>query len=431
MSNIQYIAVEKITPHPGNPRRELGDLTELAASIKESGIFQNLTVVPFEDGYRVVIGHRRLAAAKLAGLTEVPCTVSDMDERKQAATMILENMQRCDLTVREQAEGFQMMLDLGQTKDEISEKTGLSKSTVNCRLKLLELDRDGFIQATDRGATLSDFAELDKIKDTKVKNKLLDSIGTNNFQFELRQAVQKQHDDEQLAKWKTYLDSFATEVKSQMDYERVEWLRVYTTDPPETIPEDADKVKYYYYLSRYDSSLLKKRVDKGKSPEQIERERKEQERQSLSKKLSDVCDTARALRRNFVREYTGKNEHLKTLLNFFTEHIMFHSHWVDVDEEEMAELCFIELPEDDEQWEETLVAELNKLKPTKILLSYIFLLKFDSEYGMKPYDYYNKFTGSKDLEEWYSLLTELGYQMSDEEKQLLDGTHELYVEQEG
>ncbi|MBQ8228200.1 MAG: ParB/RepB/Spo0J family partition protein [Clostridia bacterium] len=430
MSNIQYIAVEKITPHPGNPRRELGDLTELAASIKESGIFQNLTVVPFEDGYRVVIGHRRLAAAKLAGLTEVPCTVSDMDERKQAATMILENMQRCDLTVREQAEGFQMMLDLGHTKDEISEKTGLSASTVDRRLKLLELDRDGFIQATDRGATLSDFAELDKIKDTKVKNKLLDSIGTNNFRFDLRQAIQKQDDDEQFAKWKTYLDSFATEVKSQMDYERVEWLSVYSTDPPETIPEDADKVEYYYYLSRYDSSLLKKRVDNGKSPEQIERERKEQERKTLSQKLSDVCETARALRRNFVREYTGKNEHLKILIEYYTKHIMFNSHWTDVDEEDMAEICSIELPEDDEQWEEILTAELSKLKPRTILLAYIFLLRFDEGNGMKPYDYYNRFSSSKDLEDCYSLLNELGYQMSDEEKKLLDGTHELYVKGE-
>ena len=73
-----------------------------------------VTGEPIEDLYRVVIGHRRLAAAKLAGLAEVPCAVVEMTEQEQIATMLLENMQRSDLTVYEQAQGFQMMLDLGE-----------------------------------------------------------------------------------------------------------------------------------------------------------------------------------------------------------------------------------------------------------------------------------------------------------------------------
>lgn len=140
---IEYISVKRIFPHPDNPRKDLGELTELAASIKTSGILQNLTVVPWfsetrapvgddsMDGcYRVVIGHRRLAAAKLAGISEVPCVISDMDRKTQAATMLLENMQRSDLTVYEQAQGFQMMIDLGETITGIAEKTGFSDTTV-------------------------------------------------------------------------------------------------------------------------------------------------------------------------------------------------------------------------------------------------------------------------------------------------------------
>lgn len=63
-----YLPVSKLFPHPDNPRKDNGDLTELAESIKANGVLQNLTVVPKEDGsYTVIIGHRRLAAAKLAG----------------------------------------------------------------------------------------------------------------------------------------------------------------------------------------------------------------------------------------------------------------------------------------------------------------------------------------------------------------------------
>ena len=105
----------QLKPHPKNPRKDVGDVTELAESIKANGIFQPLTVLSGDciDGYTVVIGHRRLAAAKLAGLKKVPCNVAEMTEQEQISTMLLENMQRNDLTVYEQAQGFQMMLDMG------------------------------------------------------------------------------------------------------------------------------------------------------------------------------------------------------------------------------------------------------------------------------------------------------------------------------
>ena len=166
----QNINVNKIHPHPHNPRRDLGDLIELAESIKAKGILQNLTLVPYIDAtgalvegeYTSVIGHRRHAAAKLAGLAEVPCVISDMSEKEQIATMLLENIQRNDLTIYEQAQGFQMMLDLGETVNGIADQTGFSESTVRRRVKLLELDPDKFEASIERGATLMDYAELEK-----------------------------------------------------------------------------------------------------------------------------------------------------------------------------------------------------------------------------------------------------------------------------
>ena len=119
-NEIVMIPVDQLMHHPENPRKDLGDLTELSDSIKVNGVLQNLTVVQVDqDQYNVVIGNRRLEAAKLAGLTEVPCSVSDMDYKTQIATMLAENMQRKDLTVYEQAEGFQMMMDLGFKPKEI------------------------------------------------------------------------------------------------------------------------------------------------------------------------------------------------------------------------------------------------------------------------------------------------------------------------
>ena len=110
--SIIMIKIDYLRHHPDNPRKDLGDLTELTASIKANGILQNLTVV-FADpdrlseedsksGYHlmwVVIGNRRMEAAKAAGLTELPCSIREMDHQEQIATMLQENMQRSDLTV--------------------------------------------------------------------------------------------------------------------------------------------------------------------------------------------------------------------------------------------------------------------------------------------------------------------------------------------
>lgn len=90
MADLQFLPIEKIIPHPQNPRKQLGDLTELADSIKKNGVYQNLTVVPNKDGtYTIIIGHRRRAAAELAGVKELPCIITDMTEKEQLSTMLL------------------------------------------------------------------------------------------------------------------------------------------------------------------------------------------------------------------------------------------------------------------------------------------------------------------------------------------------------
>lgn len=88
MDNIEMIPTYDLFPHPQNPRKELGDLDELVDSIKANGVLQNLTVVPRDGGgYTVIIGHRRLAAARRAGLTELPCMIV-FCSFEQTATLI-------------------------------------------------------------------------------------------------------------------------------------------------------------------------------------------------------------------------------------------------------------------------------------------------------------------------------------------------------
>ena len=86
---IELIGVDLLYPHPQNPRGDVGDISELTESIRANGVFQNLTFIKGgagvpegKDGYTVIIGHRRLAASKAAGLTELPCSVVEMDERE-------------------------------------------------------------------------------------------------------------------------------------------------------------------------------------------------------------------------------------------------------------------------------------------------------------------------------------------------------------
>lgn len=209
-AKIVMLPIDSITPHPNNPRKELGDLAELAESIKTKGIMQNLTVVPNKggDGYTVIIGHRRLSAARLAGLSEVPCAIVEMDEGDQLATMLLENMQRTDLTVYEQAEGFQLLLSNEFSVSDIAEKTGFSESTIRKRVKLLSLDKAKFKASEGRQVNLGDYERLYKIENEDKRNELLDSLGTNNFENEYRKALREQEDQAKVHYFHGSMDEF-------------------------------------------------------------------------------------------------------------------------------------------------------------------------------------------------------------------------------
>lgn len=146
---MQYVdlPIEAIRPHPDNPRRDLGDLTELVDSIKAKGILQPLVVVPGPTvrdrgvKYLLIAGHRRKAAAALAGLETVPVIVRhDLTTRAdQVAAMLTENLQRTDLTVMEEAFAYSQLELLGVKPAAIAKATGRSRSTIESRMSLTRL----------------------------------------------------------------------------------------------------------------------------------------------------------------------------------------------------------------------------------------------------------------------------------------------------
>jgi ParB family chromosome partitioning protein len=126
------IPITSIYPNPEQPRSEFGDLSELTDSIKEKGVLEPLLVKPQPDGrFMIIAGERRWRASQLAGLQELPCIELDIDENSIAEIALIENLQRKDLTVWEEADGLAALVEkFGYTHDQIAHKISKSRTTV-------------------------------------------------------------------------------------------------------------------------------------------------------------------------------------------------------------------------------------------------------------------------------------------------------------
>ncbi|MGI8813439.1 MAG: ParB/RepB/Spo0J family partition protein [Pyrinomonadaceae bacterium] len=128
------ISISLIAPNPEQPRTEFGDLTDLTASIREKGVLEPLLVSPNkgEGTWMIIAGERRWRASQLAGLTEVPCIEMNLDEQGIAEIALIENLQRKDLTIWEEADGLKALADkYGYTQEDIAKKISKSRTTVN------------------------------------------------------------------------------------------------------------------------------------------------------------------------------------------------------------------------------------------------------------------------------------------------------------
>lgn len=443
---LVYLSVDHINPHPDNPRKDLGDLTELADSIRQNGVLQNLTVVPYYSPihkreitgvYTVIIGHRRLAAAKLAGLEEVPCVIVEMSYRDQLQTMLLENMQRSDLTVYEQAKGFQMMLDLGDTVETLADKSGFSQSTIRRRVKLLDLDEKGFKASVERGATLADYAELDKLEDPAAKNKVLAHMGTVNFRSELNKALDLQKTRKRQDAWRKVLSPFATEVKSRDGYATVRWIP--TNDDPGAYipPEDANQKEYFFIIDHWGSLYLlsKKTPDENESAAAVDtaaRQEAAARESARQEQLREACARAYNLRREFIKGVCPADikEHLTDVLAYWV--YLTTRIYASLDEDDVISTFRLETYEDENEFdgvrfEDCYAAVARSLE---LALWRMIWISIDDDENTRYCNYWGRYDRNETLDAIYGLLEVMGYDMSDEEKQLQDGTHPLFKEEE-
>ena len=142
---IIELNLDELRPNPYQPRKIFDDeaLQELSESIKEHGVFQPIIVKKSIKGYEIIAGERRFRASKLAGLTTIPAIVRDFTDEQMMEIALLENLQRENLNVIEEALAYKSMIEsLNLTQDELSKKVGKSRSHITNILGLLNLPKE-------------------------------------------------------------------------------------------------------------------------------------------------------------------------------------------------------------------------------------------------------------------------------------------------
>jgi ParB family chromosome partitioning protein len=141
----RMIPLDKLDPNPEQPRMDFGDLTELTASIAEKGVLEPLLVKPnrLTGRWMIIAGERRFRSAQKAGLKEVPCVEMEVDDGTIAEIALIENMQRKDLTVWEEADGLLALCErFGYTHDDVARKVGKSRTTVTEAMAIARIPED-------------------------------------------------------------------------------------------------------------------------------------------------------------------------------------------------------------------------------------------------------------------------------------------------
>lgn len=461
--SIVMIKRENLQPHPDNLRKDLGDLTELRESIRENGIMQNLTVVPVGDGlvdsgdYMILIGHRRFAASE-GILDELPCVIADkLSKKEQVGIMLEENMQRTDLTYMEQAHGFQMMMDLGDTIETISEKTGFSKSTIKHRIAITELDQSALNEAKKWfQPTIADFILLEKVKDLELRNQILsDSMCSKDIQDGVDDYLDETEVQEGFAYYKKYFDEagWIEETKDIWFYYRDGYKEVdnalrgleilhKTLLPEKTVKKLISEVKgeVHYSLNNNRIKVATYKEPKSKKGEE-DREKARKEAEKLKKKnkaalkeiRADICDAYMDFIQNSKVELKDPNNELGyvyllldlcrefemgvTLYMLTSEKVRYKLH----DKLSLKGYNKEEYFKDFESW-----------TPLFQLLTNIWWSLASSYNSFEDYDCRPKKEILEAHKSFCNILKDIdGFRIKEEWKPILDGTSELYEKKGG
>jgi ParB family chromosome partitioning protein len=149
---LNEIDIDRIVPNPNQPRLNFDEkrLEELAASIRENGILQPVLVRPFNNGYQLIAGERRLSAAQRAGMLKIPAVIRDVPDERLLELALVENIQREPLNPIEEANAYQRLLEVTNgTQEQIAERLGKDRSTIANSMRLLKLPQSVAILVSD------------------------------------------------------------------------------------------------------------------------------------------------------------------------------------------------------------------------------------------------------------------------------------------
>ncbi len=453
---IKMIALESIYPHPDNPRKDLGDLSELTDSIKKNGIMQNLTVMPGhyegdlwqKSGYTLLIGHRRAAAAREAKLTTVPCTVVQLINRKeQVAIMLEENMQRTYLTVREQAQGFQMMLDLGDTVDDVARKTGFSKQTIRHRIEIAKLDPDAIAKAEEEGfyqISISDYMKLEKLPTVEMRNEVLrDARDGRQLDYKIKQKLQQIEDE---SKQKIITDKLKEIGIKKGPDNLYRWTPGYSQeffvplkDAEKKITAPGKPEECVYGVGYDGVYVLRKEKGEKNDPKQLsEFDLKTNYNRKRAKQMREIQKEMDAKRRSFALRIANMDvmpapeDHVRGILETLFDIMMSVDTWIGENGlmAYHAQKELWEMAEEEKDAERKVIRSMSTIGKAVMCVDRAFRVRGGTDAEVL-FDHEGKTKEDKleQLKRFYDeiLHKEYGYVLDEQERSILDTTHEVYT----
>mgnify|MGYP002523104271 CR=1 FL=1 len=435
---IRLINTSLIDPHPDNPRKQIGDVTDLANSIKANGLLSPLSVVPNGERFRVIAGHRRLAACKQAGTGAVPCFVLDLTPLQQLEAMVTENCQREQLTVLEEADAIQGMLDLGATTAAVAHRLGRSADYVRDRAKAASIDtevrktRDDFGQISI--GQLVAIARYDGRPD--LQKRLAQAAGTSNFGYTLSSI---ERDDRE----RQWIESVATLLKDadgvnlipdpEKPYGDPEWCylgcmfangtpeeaieRIQEQDPAAVSIHEATR-QVYLWTRRDKTAIAEKEAERA--AEQAERDARrhaleEYATASADKRMAWLRGHLHAIKRDRLIEATARLGLLQIIDPFpggFTDALTTYNDHAG-SREEYEKITGIAA-------EDAPTAARISLQTADWPVEAASILAARFEWFIDPSDWTTVNDTSRRIPGYYRILQDLGYEPADDETEHLD-----------
>lgn len=458
--SIIDINVKSLIPNPDNPHKDVSDVTELADSIREQGLQQALVVTPDHEEhgerlFRVVIGHRRLAACKLVGIERVPCVVRELDAKTERELMLVENCQRSDLTPLEEADGYQGLLDLGANVGELASKTGRSESFVRGRLRIARIPAEVRAKSNSFAqlslSQLDDLAEFEAYPDMMAE--LASMAGTKNWDWKRGQLRSRMRVEDWQKRMRQVLDGLGLVVDPGPS--------IWTTPAGyryfNTWSGEPDEFKQWYGQWREKNPYGGPAIRFSErdvlcfpqmSPEEIaerdaKSERREREKAAFQEALAarqDFDRLAYTLRTDWIRKHAtgfngGQLRKANTRLSLLAltgtnlcDGLIAGAKWNNLDHvlDAYNLLAATPLPCDDksdrELWRETNLAELHRRQHVEGAANRELLLTLCAQIEalIKPGTWADK-DDITIAQAYYHTLADLGYPTSDEENKALNG----------